>query len=163
MKFNSDEMLPFYREREANGIFSQWYRADMTIDGRKFFCCEQYMMWSKAILFDDGETAEKIMLAKTPKEIKKLGREVSNFDQAVWDKNKLEIVIKANYNKFTQNGELLKRLLATGDRVLVEASPWDRIWGVGLGADDPDVYDRDKWKGQNLLGQALMAVRDMVR
>lgn len=103
------------------------------------------------------------MLAKTPKEIKKLGREVSNFDQAVWNKNKLEIVIKANYNKFTQNSELLKQLLATGDRVLVEASPWDRIWGVGLGADDPDVYDRDKWKGQNLLGQALMTVRDLVR
>ena len=99
MKFNSDEMLPFYREREANGIFSQWYRADMTIDGRKFFCCEQYMMWAKAILFDDSATAEKIMLAKTPKEIKKLGREVSNFDQAVWNENKLEIVIKANYNK----------------------------------------------------------------
>ena len=121
------------------------------------------MMWAKAILFDDSATAEKIMLAKTPKEIKKLGREVSNFDQAVWNENKLEIVIKANYNKFTQNGELLKQLLATGDRVLVEASPWDRIWGVGLGVDDPDVYDRDKWKGQNLLGQALMAVRDMVR
>lgn len=121
------------------------------------------MMWSKAILFNDSEIAEKIMQAKTPKEIKKLGREVSDFDQAVWNKSKFEIVVKANYNKFTQNSELLKQLLATGDRVLVEASPWDRIWGVGLDVGDPDVYDTDKWKGQNLLGQALMTVRDMVR
>lgn len=127
MKFNSNEILPFYREREANGIFSQWYIADMTIDGRKFFCCEQYMMWSKAILFNDNIAAEKIMQAKTPGEIKKLGREVRNFDQEIWDKNKLNIVVKANYYKFTQNTNLLNQLMATENKILVEASPWDRI------------------------------------
>ena len=163
MIFNSNEMLPFYREREVNGIFSQWYVANMTIDGRKFFCCEQYMMWSKAILFNDSIVAEKIMQAKTPMEIKKLGREVSNFKQDIWDKNKLEIVIKANYHKFTQNSNLLNQLLATGDKVLVEASPWDKIWGVGLDVNDPDVYNTDKWKGQNLLGRALMTVRDQLK
>ncbi len=121
------------------------------------------MMAEKARLFDDRIMLEKIIQAATPKDAKLLGRSVSGFDAAIWEQHRSTIVIEGNYYKFTQNSALQKFLLATGDRVLVEASPVDRIWGIGLAEADPHASEPGKWAGLNLLGFALMEVRDRLR
>lgn len=121
------------------------------------------MMAEKARLFDDRIMLGKIMQAPTPKDAKLIGRSVSGFDAAIWEQHRSAIVIDGNYYKFTQNAALQKFLLETGDRILVEASPVDRIWGIGLAEDDPNATVPEKWPGLNLLGFALMAVRDRLR
>ena len=148
------KIIPF-----LNGPFSQWHMAKMTIDDVDYNCCEQYMMAEKARLFGDQETLNKILSAKTPKEQKNLGRLVSGFDEKVWKKNRYQIVCKGNLAKFSQNEGIRKKLLDTGDATLCEAAHYDPIWGVGLRASDPRIKDPKKWKGLNLLGQALMYVR----
>ena len=129
-----------------------------------FLTTEQYMMYHKAMLFKDKETADKIMLATSPKEQKALGREVKGFDKEIWDENKEKIVEEGNRNKFGHPKEeagMKTKLLDTGDRELVEASPYDRIWGIGFDAEKAEVH-RSEW-GQNLLGEALMRVRSRLR
>jgi len=106
---------------------------------------------------------QRIIAAKHPAETKKLGREVTGFDPLVWDAQKYDLVVTGNYHKFSQHAELQEYLLTTGDRVLVEASPVDAIWGIGLAADHPDALQPARWPGQNLLGFALMEVRDQLR
>ena len=145
------------------GIFSQFYKSDMIIGDVKYFCCEQYMMAMKAELFKDGKILELIMNAKTPYQCKKLGRKVKNFDPKIWNRNKFKIVYKANLSKFTQNKRIQKELLKYGDRMFVEASPWDGIWGIKLAVDDPKAEDSENWKGQNLLGKAVTQVRDNLK
>ena len=120
---------------------------------------EQFMMAEKARTFGDDETLEKILSARLPRRIKGLGREVKGFNGKKWDSVKFEIVVRGNMAKFSQNRALLSFLLGTGDAMLVEASPYDCIWGVGLKESDRDILDPDKWKGENLLGKALMEVR----
>ena len=117
------------------------------------------MMAEKARLFGDSETRAKILASDSPREHKALGRQVRGFDQALWERERLAIVIRGNLAKFGQDPDLRRALLATGDRLMVEASPIDRIWGVGLRADDPRVHDPKSWRGLNLLGEALVAVR----
>lgn len=146
----------FYRSQSP---FSQWYPASFVIEGITFNCAEQYMMYVKAILFNDEEMAKKIIEAKDPGKQKALGRAVRNFDPAVWEKERLNIVYKGNYAKFTQNEELKKHLLKTAGTTLVEASPRDTIWGIGLGADNPRSQDRSTWRGKNLLGEVLTRLR----
>jgi len=141
--------------------FSQWYPSRFTAeDDRTFVCAEQYMMYHKAVLFGDKETAEKIMKAETPEEHKKLGRQVKNFDPQVWEAHAQDIVYCANLHKFTQNPDLWREMEKTRGRELVEASPYDTIWGIGLRADDPDAQDKTKWRGKNLLGQVLTRLRE---
>jgi ribA/ribD-fused uncharacterized protein len=142
-----------------NGIYSQWHQAPMTIDGIEYNCCEQYMMHQKALTFGDTETAELIMKAEHPKDQKALGRQVKNFDKAKWDTVSIGIVYKGNYAKFSQNVELADELLATGNRIMVEASPYDTIWGIGMGEKEPGINDPANWKGLNLLGWSIMLVR----
>lgn len=142
------------------GPFSQWHKSKMVIDGINFSTAEQYMMYSKAMLFGDTEIAEKILKTSNPKDQKALGRLVKNFDNKIWQKNCREIVYKGNYAKFTQDVTLKRQLLATAGTTLVEASPYDRIWGVGLAADDPRINDRSKWLGTNLLGEILTELRE---
>lgn len=149
--------------RITKSCFSQWWRGDFLFQGRRMCCMEQCMMWGKALTFQDEETARKILESSDPQQIKKLGRQVKNFDEAVWNEIKHSLILNGNYSKFTQNEALRHFLLSTGDSVLVEASPYDCIWGVGLDAGNPDVRDPRKWKGQNLLGFALMEVRDEIR
>ena len=139
--------------------FSNWHPSKFTLDGQVFENMEQYMMWSKAMLMVDTETAQKILLTSDPRTIKALGREVRNFNSYLWDKVKYGVVYGGCYAKFTQNEKIKKVLMDTGDKVLVEASPFDKIWGIGLHWEDDDVLDESKWKGQNLLGKALMEVR----
>jgi ribA/ribD-fused uncharacterized protein len=140
--------------------FSQWYRCRFEADGRVFNCMEQYMMLGKARLFEDAETAEKIMAADHPRQHKALGRKVTPFDDKVWRRERENIVLAGNRAKFTQNEELRALLLATAGTTLVEASPYDRIWGIGLGANDPRAQDPAQWRGQNLLGKLLTQLRE---
>jgi ribA/ribD-fused uncharacterized protein len=121
---------------------------------------EQYMMAEKAKLFKDSKILEKIMESNTPKQIKALGRIVKNFDESVWKQNRYSIAIKGNLNKFSQNKNLKKFLLGTKNKVIVEASPYDKIWGIGMCTDDKSIENPLFWKGKNLLGFALMEVRD---
>lgn len=140
--------------------FSQWYRSAFTVDGVTFNCAEQFMMHGKARLFDDPETAQLILAADHPREHKALGRKVKRFDGAVWNREREAIVMAGNRAKFTQDPALLAQLLATRGTTLVEASPYDRIWGIGLAASDPKAQDPATWRGQNLLGKILTQLRD---
>lgn len=123
-------------------------------------CAEQYMMHGKAIVFGDREIAEQILAATQPKAQKALGRKVRNFDDVIWKRNREAIVLAGNRLKFTQNEHLKAALIATRGTTLVEASPRDRIWGIGLGAKDPRAQNEAAWKGQNLLGKILTKLRE---
>jgi ribA/ribD-fused uncharacterized protein len=140
--------------------FSQWYRCTFTAGGTTFHCAEQYMMHGKALLFGDAQVAAEILAADHPRQHKALGRKVKGFDDAAWRRERLAIVRAGNHAKFTQNPALRDLLLATRGTTLVEASPYDKIWGIGLAASDPRAQDAKQWKGQNLLGQILTALRD---
>ena len=140
--------------------FSQWYRAAFVVEGVSFGCAEQYMMYGKAQLFGDAAVAAEILAVDHPRAHKALGRQVKPFDDRTWRLNREAIVRAGNRAKFTQNAELRAQLLATRGTTLVEASPYDRIWGIGLDAKDPRAADPAKWKGQNLLGKILTALRD---
>ncbi|GAB2768208.1 hypothetical protein HNQ93_000130 [Hymenobacter luteus] len=140
--------------------FSQWWLADFVVDGCTYHSAEQWMMAEKARLFADEHTLTRILAAKSPAEAKKLGREIKGFVPALWDEHKYAIVVTGNRHKFGQNQPLADFLLSTKDRVLVEASPVDAIWGIGLAADHPEAENPAKWHGENLLGFALMEVRD---
>jgi ribA/ribD-fused uncharacterized protein len=142
-----------------NGIYSQWHKVPMVVDGIEYNSCEQYMMHRKALLFGDTETANLILAEKNPREQKKFGRMVKNFDKALWDKKCLAIVYEGNLAKFSQNEDLKRELLSTRDRILVEASPVDFIWGIGMHEDDEGVENPKNWKGLNLLGQAITLVK----
>lgn len=143
-----------------DGPFSQWAGSPFTNQYGTFNCAEQYMMYRKALLFDDIETADKIMRVVHPGDQKRLGRRVKNFDPKIWDAVSREIVFHGNFCKFTQNADLLIKLLETGSTIIVEASPYDTVWGIGLSADDPDAYDETKWKGKNWLGEVLTNLRN---
>ena len=140
--------------------FSQWYRCSFRVDDVAFNCAEQFMMHGKAKLFADAAVAAKILAAEHPRDHKALGRKVQNFDDATWKQACTRIVMDGNRAKFTQNPELRALLVATKGTTLVEASPYDRIWGIGLAATDPRARDATQWKGQNLLGKILTTLRD---
>lgn len=142
-----------------HGPFSQWYLRDFTVNGTKYNCVEQYMMAEKAKLFKDHAVETQIMLADEPKEQKALGRQVKNFDAETWNTFAKSVVFQGNYAKFSQHPDLLELILATDGTTLVESSPRDRIWGIGLGPNNPDANDRSKWRGKNWLGEVLTDVR----
>lgn len=170
-RFNSGEPVEFiffWGHSAPAGVikkscFSQWYPCEFTLDGVRYHTTEQYMMAQKALLFRDEEVYAQIMAADNPKTYKALGRKIRNFDQKVWDAHKFDIVVRGNIGKFSQNPGLKEFLLSTGEKVLVEASPYDGIWGVKLGLNDPLIQNPNNWQGENLLGFALMEVRDILR
>lgn len=162
------EYIFFWGHRSAPNVvtkacFSQWYPCKFGVDGQMYSSTEQYMMAEKARLMGDNEVREQILATDDPREIKKLGRVVKDFDARLWDMKKSQVVVNGNLHKFGQNPELRDFLLSTGDKVLVEASPYDKIWGIGLDANNPDACDPKLWKGENLLGFALMEVRGLLR
>jgi hypothetical protein len=143
-----------------SGTFSQWHPSPFQIEDIWFNCAEQHMMAGKALLFGDIKTLKKIMDAVEPIDQKRYGRQVINFVKERWDANAKSIVYNGNYAKFTQNEDLKKELLATAGTTLVEASPEDTVWGIGLRKDDPLAQNRATWHGTNWLGEVLTEVRD---
>lgn len=141
---------------------SQWWSCHFQVEGVEYSCAEQYMMAEKARMFGDQEMLACIMGTSYPKEMKAYGRAVAGFDKDTWEKECYEIVKRGNKAKFSQNPELLGFLTGTKNRILVEASPRDRIWGIGMGKANPDAQDPLKWRGINLLGFALTEVRDLL-
>lgn len=142
---------------------AQWTMVPFVMDGVVYVGPEQWMMASKARLFGDHATFARIMTSASAREHKKLGREVRNFDAQVWEAAMVDIVTKGNFAKFSQHPAFARRLLATKEKLLVEASPLDSIWGVGMAASHKDIRSPEKWLGTNFLGKALMNVRTMLR
>lgn len=145
------------------GVFSQWYPSTFIIEGVKYNRAEQFMMAMKATTFQDDFCLRKILESDNPSEQKKYGRMVRNYNDEQWTKVRYNFVVQGNYAKFSQNQDLKKILLDTGNKILVEASPYDKIWGIGMDGKNPDRFNMSKWKGQNLLGKALMEVRERLR
>jgi len=143
----------------TKSCLSQWYEAEFEISGITYQTAEHYMMAQKAQLFGDVEMQAKIIAAESPGKAKGLGRKIEGFNEEQWVAHRFNIVVAGNIAKFSQNPALKAFLLSTGNKILVEASPVDRIWGVGLAADDPMVENPNLWNGLNLLGFALMDVR----
>jgi len=144
-------------------MLSQWWAVTFTLDGRRYSSAEHFMMERKARLFGDEETAEAILAAPDSKTAKALGRAARGFDDAVWKRHRYEIVVAGNLAKFGQHQDLSDYLLGTGTDILVEASPHDCVWGIGLGAADERAGRPADWRGLNLLGFALMDIRAALR
>lgn len=153
----NDKFVFFY-----GGVFSQWYQRRFKVDGTEYDCAEQYMMAMKAKTFGDDEIHKDIMDATTPAEQKALGRRVKGFNADVWNSVCKDIAYKANLAKFS-DPKMTPYLLSTGDKEIVEANPFDKIWGIGLGMNYLDRFDKSKWRGTNWLGEVLMRVRETLR
>lgn len=156
--YKDDNFILFYE-----GLFSQWAKKDIKINNIIYNCCEQYMMAEKARLFKDELALEKIMETTNPAVQKKWGRKVKNFNKNKWEEMAKKIVFKANYAKFTQNEDCKKLLLDSENRTIVEASPYDRIWGIGLSCNDPRALNPKQWRGANWLGKIIMEVRKKIK
>jgi ribA/ribD-fused uncharacterized protein len=138
--------------------FSQWHTSRFKLE-HLFSSAEQYMMYRKAMLFEDKETAEKILKSNDVRKIKQFGREVKSFDENIWESKRVDIVWQGNKAKFDQNKDLQSSLFATQGTTLVEAAPNDRVWGIGVAEDDARAYSRETWLGKNLLGEVLTQLR----
>lgn len=157
------KVICFHNPDEDNGYLSNWYLSDFRWNGRDFTSMEQYMMYRKAVLFGDAETAAEIMAVSDVGRIKALGRSVRNYDDIIWNGMRQVIIHEGLLEKFRQNDDLKDRLLATQNHILAECAVQDRIWGIGLSMKDERRFDLAKWQGQNLLGFSLMLVRDALR
>ena len=142
---------------------SQWWPAAFEVDDVTFASAEHHMMWGKARVFGDEASAEQVLAARTPRAAKAIGRGVAGFDSATWREHRWDVVVEASVGKFGSDADLRRYLDGTGDAVLVEASPDDRIWGTGLAAEHPDARVPARWPGLNLLGFALMEARSRLR
>jgi ribA/ribD-fused uncharacterized protein len=147
----------------SDGCFSQWWPARFRMADIEYTSAEQFMMAGKARLFGDAETLAQILAVHDPGKVKALGRKVRGFDEGRWQAVRFDLVTAGNVAKFGQDERLRRYLLATRDAVLVEASPLDRVWGIGLAADDPRAREPAQWRGLNLLGFALMRARAVLR
>ena len=153
----------FHNSDEENGYLSNWYLSEFKIDSIKFSSMEQYMMYKKAIVFNDNKIAKEILETTDVSKIKALGRQVSNYNDIYWNGVRQIIIYKGLLEKFSQNEDLKKRLLNTGNDILAECAVQDKIWGIGLSMKDVNRWDMEKWRGENLLGFALMLVREELR
>ncbi len=153
-------IIGFHNPDEEYGFLSNWSLSNFVAFRIEFSSMEQYMMYQKAVVFKDEEIASQILRTSDVAEIKSLGRAVRNYDDHVWNGVRQIVVYEGLTSKFSQNEDLKRLLKETDDAVLAECAVKDRIWGIGLSMTDPDRLDRSKWQGQNLLGYALMAVRD---
>ncbi|NOT76792.1 MAG: NADAR family protein [Cyclobacteriaceae bacterium] len=167
-RFNQGEILKYIffwghsskSDEAGKFVFSQWYDSPFTVEGVLYPTAEHWMMAQKAILFNEPEIFRKILLSDKPGAVKELGRQIRNFNEDKWNQEKFGIVKAGNYHKFSQSKKLKDYLVSTGDRIIVEASPVDTIWGIGLSQDAPMIENPATWRGLNLLGFALMEVRD---
>lgn len=145
--------------RTGPWVLSQWYPSPFTVDGVSYPTAEHFMMAQKAALFGDGEIQREILASTDPGKVKALGRRIRKFDNVVWNRERENIVTRGSTEKFRQSPTLREYLETTGSKILVEASPKDTIWGIGLAQDDPAAEDPRQWKGLNLLGSCLMRAR----
>jgi ribA/ribD-fused uncharacterized protein len=164
----SKDRLETIRETDTHvffwkGYLSQWYMRDFRIKGVVYNCCEQYMMSEKARLFKDEDALKIIMSSDSPATQKRAGRQVKNYVDPAWKLVSRHVVFAANMAKFMQNSDLREKLLATGTKTLVEASPYDALWGIALGPWDDAILDESNWKGENWLGKELRTVREQCR
>lgn len=169
-RFQKKEKLDFLffwghtvKDEITKACFSQWFPLEFKENGITYKTAEHYMMVGKAKLFNDQDVLEQILKAESPNQAKSLGRKVKNFDPKIWDNHKYEIVKQGNLLKFSQNEKFKEFLLSTGNKILVEASPYDAIWGIGMLETDSRAINPLEWNGENLLGFALMEVRDELR
>jgi ribA/ribD-fused uncharacterized protein len=146
----------------SKSCFSQWFDSPFTVNSIVYKTSEHWMMAQKALLFNDNESFERIINCQKPGEAKDIGREIKNFNNEIWENERFDIVKNGNIHKFNQNRDLGNFLLNTNDRILVEASPVDTIWGVGLAADSDSIKNIYLWRGTNLLGFALMEARNFL-
>ena len=146
----------------SDSPFSNWYPQSFNHNYQVYNCSEQYMMFQKAMLFNDIDVAELIMEQKSPRKQKFLGRQVRGFDQTVWLEQCEDIMVPALVSKFTQDTYSLNCMLSSVGTIIVEASPTDTVWGIGMTKDDPKATDPTKWNGTNLLGKVLMRARDII-
>lgn len=153
-------IICFHNPDEENGYLSNWYPSNFTLNDVNFSSLEQFMMYRKAICFNDEAVAAQILSTNDVAEIKSLGRQVSGYDENMWNGIRQIVVYEGLLAKFSQNGELKTKLKATGNALLAECAVKDRIWGIGLSMKDSDRFDKKRWKGQNLLGYTLMMVRE---
>lgn len=153
-------MIFFYGR---NNPLSQWFLSEMYIDRKIFTSAEQWMMYSKANVFNDLDSMNKIMLTNDPSNQRKIGRQIKGFKEPQWKIVREQIVYKGNFHKFSQNETLKEFLLNTGDLLLAEASPTDLIWGIGFSENEEGRFDKANWRGENLLGEILMLVRNDLR
>lgn len=159
-----NEIIGFHREYEENGCFCNWYPAEFDYAGRHYLHSEQFMMYQKVMMFGQTALGDEIMHTDDPEQCKILGREFfDGFDAALWKKTRFVVVKRGIRAKFSQNPQMLETLLATGNAILAECSPRDKDWGILLSTSDPEVQDITKWRGENLLGQVLMEVREELR
>jgi len=162
----TDQFFFFWEHQPSDELtrscLTQWWDAPFTVEGIIYKTAEHWMMSKKAELFNDQDILGKILEANSPEAVKNLGRQVSNYDEAIWAENRYEIVRAGNFHKFSQHKALKDYLIHTGEKILAEASPVDNIWGIGLDEENPDARNVHQWKGLNLLGFALMEVRDQV-
>ncbi len=169
-KFQKKENIEFLffwghtvKEEITKVCFSQWFPFKFEEEGIEYKTAEHYMMAGKAKLFNDDKILEEILKSETPNQAKSLGRKVKNFDSKIWDEQKYEIVKRANFLKFSQNQKFKDFLLSTNNKILVEASPYDTVWGIGMLETDSKAQNPSLWNGENFLGFALMEVRDLLK
>ncbi len=154
------KIVCFHNPAEENGYLSNWYPSSFTVNNVNFSSMEQYMMYKKAVCFGDENTAGKILATDDVTEIKALGRLVTNYNESYWNGVRQIVVFEGLIAKFSQNENLKKQLKATENCILAECAVKDKIWGIGLSMKDPNRFEIYKWNGQNLLGYALMMVRE---
>ncbi len=156
----TQSIIYFWKPEQDDGYLGNWYTAPFTIEGKLFHNSEHYFMWKKVMLFEPTQE-DKILVATDSKTMKDIGQKIKNYDDAIWSAERYKIMVESLMHKFSQNEDLKKRLLATGTCDLVEASPFDKIWGIGI--TKSQALAGVKGKGQNLLGKALMEVRNKMK
>lgn len=154
------DIICFHNPNEENGYLSNWYLSNFTVNNVKFSSMEQFMMYRKATCFYDEKSAAQILSKNDVAEIKSLGRQVSNYDESMWNGIRQIVVYEGLLAKFSQDEELKTRLKSTGNALLAECAVKDCIWGIGLSIKDSGRFDKKRWKDQNLLGYTLMMVRE---
>lgn len=158
----SRKVIGFHNPEEPYGFLSNWYKSKFTVDGVQYTSMEQYMMHQKALTFNDVEIARQILNETNPARIKRFGREIRGYNDTIWNGVRQIVVYSGLMEKFRQSNELNKLLFDTEDAILAECAVQDRIWGIGLSMSDPDRFDINRWRGQNLLGFSLMKVRETI-
>lgn len=158
---NKDNLVTFWNTSGEFGCFSNWKKSIFKVGEIEFYNMEQFIMYQKALLFGDVEVAEKILKEKNPKEIKKFGREVKNFNAEIWSRNLFHLCSVGMVEKFNQNPDMKNILISTGNKTIVEASPYDKIWGIGMSETDEDILNMSKW-GENILGKMLCYTRNLI-